>query len=140
MENKIYMMDNYKGLIERLYKHHNDYGEGRTQNFFGVCLDCKKAADALAVLMEENAKLKVKAGELEAKNHEYLIRGGKQADELFLARKKNAKLRDELQQVKRERDAAVSCIYEIEDDPDRGNDNDWAREHIEEWRSPQKEG
>lgn len=45
----------------------------------------------------------------------------------------------ELEQVKRERDAAVSCIYEIEDDLDRGNDNDWAREHIEEWRNTQKE-
>ena len=51
----------------------------------------------------------------------------------------NAQLRGELEQVKRELDAAVSCIYEIEDDLDRGNDNDWAREHIEEWRSPQKE-
>lgn len=44
----------------------------------------------------------------------------------------------ELEQVKRERDAAVDCIYKIEDDLDRGNDNDWAREHISEWES-QKE-
>ena len=48
-------------------------------------------------------------------------------------------LRDELEQVKRERDAAVDCIYQIEDDLDRGSDNDWAREHISEWKS-QKEG
>lgn len=44
----------------------------------------------------------------------------------------------ELEQVKRERDAAVDCIYQIEDDLDRGSDNDWAREHISEWES-QKE-
>lgn len=46
----------------------------------------------------------------------------------------NEKLRAELEQVKRERDAAVNCIYQIEDDLDRGTDNDWAREHIAEWR------
>lgn len=44
----------------------------------------------------------------------------------------NEQLRTELEQVKRERDAAVDCIYKIEDDLDRGNDNDWAREHISE--------
>ena len=41
-------------------------------------------------------------------------------------------------QMKRERDAAIDCIYKIEDALDRGNDNDWAREHISEWES-QKE-
>ena len=45
----------------------------------------------------------------------------------------------ELEKVKRERDAAVDCIYKIEDAHDRGNDTDWAREHISEWES-QKEG
>lgn len=45
----------------------------------------------------------------------------------------------ELEKVKRERDAAIDCIYKIEDALDRGNDNDWAREHISEWES-QKEG
>lgn len=47
-------------------------------------------------------------------------------------------IRTELEQVKRERDAAVDCIYQIEDDLNRGSDNDWAREHISEWES-QKE-
>ena len=47
-------------------------------------------------------------------------------------------LRAELEKVMRERDAAVDCIYQIEDDLDRGSDNDWAREHISEWES-QKE-
>lgn len=37
-------------LIERLYKHHEDYGQGRTQNFFEVCYDCKQAADKLRQL------------------------------------------------------------------------------------------
>ena len=50
----------------------------------------------------------------------------------------NEKLRAELEQVKAEKDAAVDCIYQIEDDLDRGSDNDWAREHISEWES-QKE-
>ena len=45
----------------------------------------------------------------------------------------------ELEKVKQEKDAAADCIYKIEDDLDRGNDNDGAREHISEWES-QKEG
>lgn len=45
------------------------------------------------------------------------------------------KLQVELEQAKAERDAAVDCIYQIEDDLDRGSDNDWAREHISEWES-----
>ena len=53
-------------------------------------------------------------------------------------RAENEKLRAELEKVMRERDAAVDCIYQIEDDLDRGSDNDWAREHISEWES-QKE-
>ena len=45
-------------LIERLYKHDKDYGEGRTQDFFRVCLDCKDAATALSTLKAENEKLR----------------------------------------------------------------------------------
>ena len=40
--------------------------------------------------------------------------------------------------LRKERAAAGDCIYKIEDDLDRGTDNDWAREHISEWES-QKE-
>lgn len=46
----------------------------------------------------------------------------------------------ELERVKEERDAAVDCIYQIEDDLDRGSDNDWAREHIAEWESQKEDG
>ena len=44
-------------LIERLYKHHTDWGEGRTQDFFEVCLDCKDAATALPTLPALQAEL-----------------------------------------------------------------------------------
>ena len=37
-------------LISRLYQHHEDYGQGYTQNFFQVCLDCKEAANKLEEL------------------------------------------------------------------------------------------
>ena len=47
-------------------------------------------------------------------------------------------LRADLDRVTAERDAAVECIYNIEDDLDRGSDNDWARAHIAEWEN-QKE-
>ena len=62
------------------------------------------------------------------------------ADALEKLQAENEKLRAELEQVKRERDAAVDCIYQIEDDLDRGNDNDWAREHIAEWESQKEDG
>lgn len=48
----------YNKLIERLYQHDKDYGEGRTQDFFRVCLDCKDAATALSTLQDENEKLR----------------------------------------------------------------------------------
>lgn len=39
-------------LIGRLYQHHEDYGQRRTQNFFEVCRDCKDAADKLCILRQ----------------------------------------------------------------------------------------
>lgn len=39
-------------LIRRLYQHHEDYGQGYTQNFFEVCHDCKVAADKLCSLRQ----------------------------------------------------------------------------------------
>ena len=66
------------------------------------------------------------------------VLSGYAAEALSTIQGENEKLRAELELVKEERDAAVDCIYQIEDDLDRGNDNDWAREHIAEWES-QKE-
>lgn len=37
-------------LIERLYQHHEDYGQGHAQNLFQVCLDCKEAAEKIQKL------------------------------------------------------------------------------------------
>ena len=48
----------YDKLIERLYKHDKDYGEGRTQDFFRVCLDCKDAATTLSTLRAENERFR----------------------------------------------------------------------------------
>lgn len=110
------------------------------------CAIVRKAADAIAALTEKNARLRatmkpncIGCEWMHPDNGNCTIVGG------FCTAVPAAhcplipKLRAELEQVKREWDAAVSCIYEIEDDLDRGNDNDWAREHIEEWRSTQKE-
>ena len=47
----------YDKLIERLYQHNKDYGEGRTQDFFRVCLDCKDAATAIATLRADLARV-----------------------------------------------------------------------------------
>ena len=54
-------------LIERLYKHHTDWGEGRTQDFFEVCLDCKEAATAIETLRAENERLWEQVRQLETR-------------------------------------------------------------------------
>lgn len=78
-----------------------------------------------------------------AKNAEQQLR--RQIDEITgkwaECAKKLKHTSEQLEQVTAERDAAVECIQYIEDDLDRGNDNDWAREHIADWerRGPQKE-
>lgn len=47
----------YDEVIERLYQHNKDYGEGRTQDFFRVCLDCKDAATAIEALRADLARV-----------------------------------------------------------------------------------
>lgn len=37
-------------LIEKLYRHANDYAEGNTQDFADVFRDCKLAADTISTL------------------------------------------------------------------------------------------
>ena len=91
----------YNKLIERLYQHDKDYGEGRTQDFFRVCLDCKDAATALSTLQAENAQLR---GELEYEQEH----ANAYYEECGQWEAENEKLRAELEQVKAERDAAVS--------------------------------
>jgi predicted nuclease with TOPRIM domain len=81
-------------LIERLYKHHTDWGEGRTQDFFKVCLDCKEAATALSTLQAENAQLR---GELEYEQEH----ANAYHEECGQWEAENEKLRAELEQAKR---------------------------------------
>lgn len=50
----------YDKLVERLYQHNKDYGEGWTQNFFRVCLDCKDAALAIETLRADLARVTAK--------------------------------------------------------------------------------
>lgn len=92
-------------LIERLYKHHTDWGEGRTQDFFKVCLDCKEAATALSTLQAENAQLRDK---LENYRKGHCTEGGCAAE-----RDRDAVLA-ELEKVKEKYDAAIEYLREIE--------------------------
>ena len=95
---------NIEKLIERLYKHHTDCGEGRTQDFFEVCLDCKDAATALSTLQAENAQLR---GELEYEQEH----ANAYHEECGQWEAENEKLRAELKKMKRERDAAIKDIW-----------------------------
>lgn len=106
-------------LIERLLA----YAEKCDQLENGMGDDIADAATALSALQAENEKLREK---IEDAMLEGYAKGLGEMDA-------------ELEKVKQEKDAAADCIYKIEDDLDRGNDNDWAREHISEWES-QKEG
>ena len=93
----------------------------------------EQAATALSTLQAENEKLRneVERQRRSADDRKHLYENAERAYMKVVA---------ELEQVKRERDAAVDCIYQIEDDLDRGNDNDWAREHIAEWESQKEDG
>ena len=98
-------------LIERLYKHHTDWGEGRTQDFFEVCLDCKDAATALSTLQAENEKLRA---EVESLKKGYCAGCSIPAVKAEQIRDLTdaPKLRAELEQVKMECDAAKSTLAE----------------------------
>ena len=96
--------------IEKLIERLSRYFEGKDLKR-GVALD---AATALSALQAENKKLRAELEQV------------KRCIEI---------VENQRDQVKRERDAAIDCIYKIEDALDRGNDNDWAREHILEWES-----
>lgn len=100
--------------IEKLIEQLNGYFEGKDLKR-GVALD---GATTLSTLRAENEQLRAELEQV------------KRCIEI---------VENQRDQMKRERDAAVDCIYKIEDALDRGNDNDWAREHISEWES-QKEG
>ena len=101
--------------IEKLIEQLNDFNENH------ISVLCGSGQCACGYLCDKDDCIVVRA-----------------ATALSTLQAENEKLRDELEQVKAERDAAVDCIYKIEDALDRGNDNDWAREHISEWES-QKE-
>ena len=113
-------------LIRRLRNDADAYRNGETlgRAFADQEDVLDNAATALSTLQAENEKLRSEAEGMRSNWYKSV--------------EKIQKLRAELEQVKRERDAAVDCIYQIEDDLDRGSDNDWAREHISEWES-QKE-
>ena len=101
-----------------------------------------EAATALSTLQAENEKLRetvdkyATAARVIALHLKPFCDESLPYDEMIADAARKAS--DELEQVKRERDAAEDCIYKIEDDLYRGNDNDWAREHIVEWEG-QKE-
>ena len=159
------MMDREK-LIERLKHEHHGYStvENDPETAFHDLVDC---LPHISTLQAENEKLRgevegmrsnwYKAGEgvkklrakleqaraeitrlkhYEDKCHDCPIVCAK--TEIIKAHEELEAVQAELERVKQERDAAIDCIYKIEDDLDRGNDNDWAREHISEWES-QKE-
>ena len=103
-------------LIERLKHDYHGYStvENNPEETFHDMVEC---LTALSTLQAENEQLRAELEQV------------KRCIEI---------VENQRDQMKRERDAAIDCIYKIEDALDRGNDNDWTREHISEWES-QKE-
>lgn len=106
----------YEKLIEWLKHDYHGYStvENNPEETFHDMVEC---LTALSTLQAENEQLRAELEQV------------KRCIEI---------VENQRDQMKRERDAAIDCIYKIEDALDRGNDNDWAREHISEWES-QKE-
>ena len=57
-------------LMETLYKHADDYENGRTQDFEKVCADCKIAADMIKTLKISKHTQKRRRQRLSKKNRE----------------------------------------------------------------------
>ena len=51
MNKKGWTIEQIGELVENLRKHHEDYGQGRTQDFHTVCLNCKYAAEIIHDLL-----------------------------------------------------------------------------------------
>lgn len=128
--------------IEKLIDTLKQHGVSCVRSYGKYCSICDEAATALSTLQAENEKLRetvekyATAARVIALHLKPFCDESLPYDEMIADAARKAS--DELEQVKRERAAAVDCIYQIEDDLDRGSDNDWAREHISEWES-QKE-
>lgn len=102
-----------KELIENLYQHHEDYGQGTTQNFFEVCLDCKKAADEIGKLLSENKQLRANLimQTALAQNEQSAIETNKQ-----LTKRLNAAIED----IKKAVDDEILCNFCKYDAPCQG--------------------
>lgn len=94
---------NYDKLIETLRQH----GVSCVRSHGRYCSICDEAATALSTLQVENARLRA---ELEYER-EY---ANAYHEECSQWEAENEKLRAELEQVKRERDAAIEYLREIE--------------------------
>ena len=55
IEKRAWAIEQILELVENLYKHHEDYGQGKVQDFHSVCLNCKFAAEIITQLLD-NAK------------------------------------------------------------------------------------
>ena len=126
--------------IEKLIETLRQHGVSCVRAYGKYCSICDEAATALSTLQAENEKLRadvVRFNDMLASYQNVIV--PELRVELEKVKRCIEIVENQRDQMKRERDAAIDCIYKIEDALDRGNDNDWAREHISEWES-QKEG
>ena len=73
MDKRGWTIEQILELVENLYKHHEDYGQGRVQDFHSVCLNCKFAAEIITQLLD-NAKANRADREIEKRMAELDIR------------------------------------------------------------------
>ena len=61
-------------LKTRLWKHHEDYAQGRTQDFSGVCKDCYEAANAIETMQSKLEYLNESHNALLKEHEEFIYR------------------------------------------------------------------
>lgn len=110
-----------------------------------ICLDCAKIEnlpDGKAPVSITDLLSRAEAAEKRADRWEEEVKAYSESDlakahDLLSADWAKQKIRADAAEARAEK--AEKCIYAIEDDLDRGNDNDRAREHIAEWKGQKEE-
>ena len=95
------------------------------------------AADSITDLLSRAEAAEKRADRWEEEVKAYSESDLAKAHDLLSADWAKQKIRADAAEARAEK--AEKCIYAIEDDLDRGNDNDWAREHIAEWKGQKEE-
>ena len=127
-------------LIERMKNDANDYRKGKTlgRAFADQEDVLDNAATAISTLQAENEKLRAELERLTVENEELKGQAMSEAMEGAISAGKLALMDRELEQVTRERDAAVDCINQIQSARDHTRPAYVVAKILSDWRGPEE--